>query len=107
MLLNEIGIFTEKCDMAFGGMKREITPRQRRNLARVMAPPTPPTYLADSDHGGYDEKEKLAFLLSQGYKIEVVDPYAEAFNEKYCVFNELPMVGKQIVEVNEFGDITG
>lgn len=40
-----------------------------------------------------NENRMLADLLSKGYRIEVINPYASYFSEKYFVFNK-PKVNK-------------
>lgn len=55
----------------------------------------------------YDEKEAIYNLLNAGYSVEVVDPYAELFNQKYRVFQNVPVMGKQMIMVDERGEILG
>jgi hypothetical protein len=41
-----------------------------------------------------------------GYTVEVVNPDAKKFNEKYAVYSDMPL-GKRLVIVDEKGRIIG
>lgn len=67
----------------------------------------PPVVLKLAPSGDNDEKKAIANLLSAGYTVSVIDPYAENFNEKYSVFQDFPIIGKRIVIVDELGNVIG
>lgn len=66
-----------------------------------------PPVLKLAPSGDNDEKRAIANLLSAGYTVSVIDPYAENFNEKYSVFQDFPIIGKRIVIVDELGNVIG
>lgn len=70
-------------------------------------PPTiPPVLPLAPPSGDYDERQAIADLLADGYKVLVANPWGEAFNTKYTVFTET-FRGKEVVAVNEYGQIVG
>lgn len=53
-----------------------------------------------------DETEKLQFLIDHNYKVEVVNPRSNMFNEKYAAYKDLPF-GRRYAVLNEVGDVIG
>ena len=66
-------------------------------------PPILPPLLLKAPPSDYDERAAIADLLKEGYVVSVIDPYANLFNEKYSVSQNLPVLGNQIIPVDEYG----
>ena len=53
------------------------------------------------------ENQHISELIKKGYKVNIINPNAAKFNEKYSVYTEDEVLGKRWAILNENGQIIG